>query len=60
VDWKRRRDVGRDFLSPKPGVRLLSLTLDDLPFPNPLFASLFPTDDPDTYTLLWSRPKADR
>lgn len=36
----------------------ISLRLDDPAFANPIYASLFPADEPDTYTLLWSRPKA--
>jgi uncharacterized protein (DUF736 family) len=35
------------------------LKLDDPGLANPIYASLFPTDDPDTFNLLWSRPKAN-
>ncbi|HTM81914.1 DUF736 domain-containing protein [Asticcacaulis sp.] len=46
--WKRTSDAGRDHVS---------LKLDDPSLPNPIYATLFPADEHDTHTLLWSRPK---
>ena len=48
--WKKTSDAGRDFISIK---------LDDPSLANPIYASLFSADEPDTYTLLWSRPKGN-
>jgi uncharacterized protein (DUF736 family) len=48
--WKKTSESKRDYIS---------LKLDDPSLPNPIYASLFPADEPDTHTLLWSRPKAN-
>ncbi|HTM81574.1 DUF736 domain-containing protein [Asticcacaulis sp.] len=47
--WKKISDSQREYVS---------LKLDDPSLPHPIFASLFPADEPDTYNLIWSRPKA--
>lgn len=49
--WNKVSENKRDYISIK---------LDDPSMVNPIFATLFPADEPDTYTLLWSRPKANR
>jgi len=48
--WKKTAENGREYVS---------LKLDDPSFVNPIYASLFPGDDPDTFNLLWSRPRAN-
>ncbi|CAM3163027.1 DUF736 domain-containing protein [Asticcacaulis taihuensis] len=48
--WKKTSDNQREYIS---------LKLDDPSLTNPIFASLFPGDDPDTYNLLWSRPRSN-
>lgn len=49
--WKKTSSTGQDFISIK---------LDDPGLANPIFASLYPADEPDTFNLLWSRPKANQ
>lgn len=48
--WKRTAENGREYISVK---------LDDPSFSHPIYASLFAGDDPDTYNLLWTRPRAN-
>ena len=48
--WKKTSESKRDYIS---------LKLDDPSLPNPIYASLFPAEEADTYTLLWSRPKGN-
>lgn len=48
--WKKTSDNGRDYVS---------LKLDDPSLPHPIYASLFPADEPDSFNLLWSRPKGN-
>ena len=46
--WKRTsKDTERDYLSVK---------FDDPTYSNPVYASLFSSDDPDIFHLIWSRP----
>ncbi len=47
--WKKTSENGRDYVS---------LKLDDPSLPQPIYASLFQGEDPDTYNLLWSRPRS--
>jgi len=48
VGWKRTsKDGERDYLSVK---------FDDPTYPHPVYASLFASDDPDLFNLIWSRP----
>lgn len=44
--WKKTAQSGRDYLSVK---------LDDPSLPAPIYASLVEADEPDSYTLIWSR-----
>ncbi len=46
--WKKTSENGRDYIS---------LKIDDPSFSQPIYASLFRGDDPETYSLLWSRPR---
>lgn len=46
--WKKKKSDTREYIS---------LKLDDPSFAQPIFASLFPGDDPDTFNCLWSRPR---
>ncbi|BBF79942.1 DUF736 domain-containing protein [Asticcacaulis excentricus] len=47
--WKRTAENSRAYISIK---------LDDPSFPHPIYASLFEGEDPDTFNLLWSRPRS--
>ncbi len=47
--WKKSSENGRDYVS---------LKLDDPSLAQPIYASLFQGEDPDTYNLLWSRPRS--
>jgi uncharacterized protein (DUF736 family) len=48
--WKKTSSTGLDFVSVK---------LDDPGLANPIYASLYPTDQPGEFNLLWSRPKSN-
>lgn len=48
--WKKTSGDGREYLSVK---------LDDPSFPAPIYASLVEADEPNTYSLIWSRRNSD-
>ncbi len=48
--WKKTSGEGREYLSVK---------LDDSSFPAPIYATLVETDEPGTYSLIWSRRNGD-
>ena len=48
--WKRTSGGGREYLSVK---------LDDPSFPAPIYATLIESDEPGTYSLIWSRRNGD-
>ncbi|OYW82599.1 MAG: hypothetical protein B7Z26_02805 [Asticcacaulis sp. 32-58-5] len=47
--WARTAENSREYIS---------LKLDDPSFVAPIYASLFASDDGETYNLLWTRPQA--
>lgn len=47
--WKRTSERGQEFLS---------ASIDDPSLPTPLNAALFRSEDGDTASLVWSRPRA--
>jgi len=47
--WKKTSESQKEFVS---------LKLDDPSLPHPIYASLFPSDEPESFLLLWSRPKS--
>jgi uncharacterized protein (DUF736 family) len=48
--WKKTSSEGREYLSVK---------LDDPSFPAPIYATLVEADEPDTFSLIWSRRNGD-
>jgi len=48
--WKKTSREGRDYLSVK---------LDDPSFPAPIYASLVEAEDGKSFSLIWSRRRAD-
>ena len=48
--WKKTSGEGRDYLSVK---------LDDPSFPAPIYATLVEGEQPNSYSLIWSRPTGD-
>ena len=48
--WKKTSGEGREYLSVK---------LDDPSFPAPIYATLIESDEPGTYSLIWSRRNGD-
>jgi uncharacterized protein (DUF736 family) len=48
--WKKTSGEGREYLSVK---------LDDPSFPAPIYATLIESDEPGTYSLIWSRRQGD-
>ena len=46
--WRKTSEAGRDYLS---------VAIDDPSFAQPLNAALIEAEDPDGYTLVWSRPR---
>ena len=48
--WKKTSGEGRAYLSVK---------LDDPSFPAPIYATLVEGDEPDSFTLIWSRRNGD-
>ena len=48
--WKKTSGEGREYLSVK---------LDDPSFPAPIYATLVEADEPDAFSLIWSRRNGD-
>ena len=48
--WKKTSSEGREYLSVK---------LDDPSFPAPIYATLVESEEPNTFSLIWSRRNGD-
>lgn len=49
--WQKTSNEGREYLG---------LKLDDPSFTAPIYANLFADEEPDSYSLIWSRPNGRR